>query len=181
MGDRIAVIADKRLQQVGTPEQLMTAPANLFVARFAGTPPMNLLTAQLRLSEGTYLADCDGFTLQIPARWNYYLRRAYKQTEIIVGIKPTSILPEPLFSRMESEPLAVFRAEIISLEPLFTETILHVKVGKGTSLTALYPQTEPLQLRRGQIVTLGIYEEQITLFDPVSEKALRNWLDERSA
>ena len=53
MGDRVAVMSDGELQQVDIPQRLYDSPANLFVAGFMGTPPMNLIQAQVQSQNGS--------------------------------------------------------------------------------------------------------------------------------
>ncbi len=89
MGHRIAVMKDGDLKQVGTPLELYEKPANLFVASFIGTPPMNFVTATL--SEGGSLLSASGFALPVPAA----LRPATRGKDgrkVIVGIRPENIL-----------------------------------------------------------------------------------------
>ena len=65
MADRIGVMAKGRLQQVGTPEQLLDEPRNMFVARFIGSPPMNLIPGQLATDGDEYRVEADGVRLPL--------------------------------------------------------------------------------------------------------------------
>ena len=65
LGDRIAVIAEGRLQQVGTPHELYHAPVNRFVAGFMGPPSMNFATVRLSVTEPVSVT-LDGVELEIP-------------------------------------------------------------------------------------------------------------------
>ena len=65
MGDRVAVMRDGVLQQVGAPQELYDRPANLFVAGFIGTPPMNLIEAGVTVNGGVSL-ELGGTTLPVP-------------------------------------------------------------------------------------------------------------------
>ncbi|WP_369241720.1 ABC transporter ATP-binding protein [Streptomyces sp. R21] len=84
LGDRVAVLDDGVLQQVGTPREVYAYPANVFVAGFIGSPPMNLLRLPLTL-DGT--AQLGGLFLPLP-RPALEAARAERLTEIVLGIRP---------------------------------------------------------------------------------------------
>src|ERR671932_48877 len=67
MGDRVAVMRDGVLQQVDEPQRVYDAPANLFVASFLGSPPMNLFEAELVREEGALACRVGDATIEIPA------------------------------------------------------------------------------------------------------------------
>src|SRR3954451_233629 len=77
MGDRIAVMSKGKLQQVGTPLEVYDRPANLFVAQFIGTPPMNLVRATV--SDGMLRAS----SFALPPPFPLEDGRA-----VVVGIRP---------------------------------------------------------------------------------------------
>ena len=176
LGDRVAVIANQRLQQIGTPEQLINTPENLFVARFAGTPPMNLFPAQLHWSDGKYTAWSGTFSLPLSQRWTRYLKH-YDYPDVIVGLKPAALVPEWLFEQVESAPLTVVAAEVLTIEPLFAEVVMTVKIGAQTELTSVFQESEGWLPRVGEIIQFGIYDQSLCLFDPTTEKALKPWFD----
>jgi multiple sugar transport system ATP-binding protein len=87
MGTRVAVLRDGRLQQCATPEELYERPANVFVAGFMGSPPMNLLTLPLN---GGRAIDLGGASVEPPEA----VRAAAAQgglSEVVVGIRPEHI------------------------------------------------------------------------------------------
>ena len=102
MGDRVAVMNEGRLQQIETPNDLYTRPANVFVAGFIGSPPMNLHEA--RIDSG--VAVLHGFPIQLPretiarAGWG-------DETTVVVGFRPeaTELVgdSEPGFSAIVEE------------------------------------------------------------------------------
>src|SRR2546428_2303992 len=67
MGHRVAVMRDGELQQVDTPQRLYDAPANLFVASFVGSPPMNLFEAVVEPDHSTLVCRIGGTGLELPA------------------------------------------------------------------------------------------------------------------
>jgi multiple sugar transport system ATP-binding protein len=84
LGDRVAVLRDGVLQQVDTPQNLYNDPANLFVAAFIGSPPMNLVEAQVTGDAVSFA----GFT--VPIRPTPALRR-FDGRSVILGIRPSDI------------------------------------------------------------------------------------------
>src|SRR5207249_8918808 len=85
LADRIAVLDRGRLLQLGTPDELYNRPVSLFVAQFIGSPPMNILAAQVR--DGALVAE---------GVWRLPLRRHVDAADVSVGIRPEAIaLSEP--------------------------------------------------------------------------------------
>jgi len=88
MAHRIAVMADGRLQQVGTPEEVYAAPANLFVAGFIGTPPMNILEGQLDSDDGQPVVVAGDLRLPIAATSG---DRVESGRKVEIGIRPEQL------------------------------------------------------------------------------------------
>jgi sn-glycerol 3-phosphate transport system ATP-binding protein len=115
LGDRIAVMADGRIQQLGVPEDLYDRPANLFVAGFIGSPPMNLVPGVVRsgvLSAGSVAMPCPG----VPDR------------EVVLGVRP-----ERLFPGGAGDPRPGLDMVVDVVEPLGSEVIVHGSVAGGAS------------------------------------------------
>jgi multiple sugar transport system ATP-binding protein len=88
MGDRVAVLKDGSLLQVGTPTELYDNPASVFVAGFIGSPTMNLVPGQLTGSPGQLKVSCLGITFALP----WALRqRAAGSRDVLVGIRPDDL------------------------------------------------------------------------------------------
>ena len=83
LGDRVAVLRDGVLQQVDTPQNLYTHPANLFVAAFMGSPPMNLVEATIDGGALTF----GGFDIPFADG----ALAGYGQETVIVGIRPADM------------------------------------------------------------------------------------------
>jgi multiple sugar transport system ATP-binding protein len=90
MADRIAVMSAGRLQQVGTPQEVYDAPANLFVAQFIGTPPMNTLPGTIRATDGgTPAVDVGGGHVPVPPG----LRASLDDGRpVVVGVRPEHLV-----------------------------------------------------------------------------------------
>jgi multiple sugar transport system ATP-binding protein len=89
MADRIAVMSTGRLQQVGTPQEVYDAPANLFVAQFIGTPPMNTLPGTVTTARGTLAVDVGGGHLPVPPGLGASLDDG---RPVVVGVRPEHLV-----------------------------------------------------------------------------------------
>ena len=89
LGDRIVVMKDGDIQQVGTPQEVFNHPANLFVASFIGTPQMNFFKARLELESGDYAARLGTVSVVLPGESQVLLKnRPAVPSEVTIGIRP---------------------------------------------------------------------------------------------
>ena len=92
LGDRIVIMKDGFIQQVGTPQEVFEHPINVFVAGFIGTPQMNFFDAHLVKEGDTYCVNCSGTKVELPAQTQAKLReKNVPQQDIILGIRPEHI------------------------------------------------------------------------------------------
>jgi multiple sugar transport system ATP-binding protein len=126
LADRIAIMNDGVLQQVGTPTDVYQHPANLFVAQFIGSPVMNISQARLQgdgNSLGLAIGDGAG-TFRFPVELQRHLAEArYSQSDLTIGIRPEGVM----LARQEAEGFIPAEAHII--EPLGAYDIVDLKVG----------------------------------------------------
>ena len=94
MGDRIAIMHEGVLQQVGPPQDVYLRPANLFVARFIGTPPMNTVSGTVVEEDGSLFVDLAGGRLQLPPGHEAAVAAA-GTTAIVIGVRPEHLLLDP--------------------------------------------------------------------------------------
>jgi ABC-type sugar transport system ATPase subunit len=121
MGDRIAVMNQGRLEQVGTPEELYERPGNRFVAGFIGSPGMSFTRAEAqRDGDGVRLRG-DGLDLRLPGG-------AELPREVLVGVRPEHARPW----REDGELLGPIEGRVAYVEALGRETFLGVDAGRGT-------------------------------------------------
>jgi multiple sugar transport system ATP-binding protein len=123
LGDRVAVLNDGAIEQIGTPEKLYSEPANDFVAKFVGSPPMNLLKGVISRQEDRVFLDLDDKRLEIPHDQESSLT-GLQVGKYIIGIRPEHI------SIAAHETGFTIKTEIDAVEHLGRETILHLKVGQ---------------------------------------------------
>jgi multiple sugar transport system ATP-binding protein len=173
LGDRIAVLSDGKLQQLGPPQELYDRPTNVFVAGFIGSPPMNLLRASARdgrVSAGDFVLE----------------RAGLPDGALIVGLRPEALRPA-----VDGMPSIDFRVDVV--EPLGDELIVHgslaaeliaassdaefadgaLPVSNGTSVEAvarLDPHDRPAE---GSVIRLGIEPQDVHVFDAQTGVAIR--------
>ena len=163
MGDRIAILKDGDLQQVGTPLEVYASPANMFVASFIGTPPMNLLQAQV--ASGGDVLEGKGFKLPVAGRLRP-LVASRGGDAVVVGIRPETIFASAGEVGGESAAMSV-QVEVV--EPLGHENIVHAKVGDEFLTATMEPQGSP---EVGQAADFYVGLDGLHLFDAKSEANL---------
>ncbi len=164
MGQRVAVLKDGDLKQVGTPMELYDRPANLFVASFIGTPPMNFIAATIA-NDGGQLA-AGRFTLPVPASLRQ-VTAGHVGRRVMVGVRPENIREAGNEAHRETAALSV-AVEIA--EPLGNEVIVHGRVGDDLLVTKLPPHRVPAP---GETIDLVVDLETLHLFDAETELRLR--------
>jgi multiple sugar transport system ATP-binding protein len=87
MGTKVAVLDDGRLQQLGPPQEVYERPANVFVARFIGSPPMNTVGGAVIDRDGLRLLELPGFEVELPAPLAAALEVG-DRAEVVVGVRP---------------------------------------------------------------------------------------------
>jgi multiple sugar transport system ATP-binding protein len=151
MGHRIAVMNAGKIQQIGRPLEVYERPENLFVAKFIGTPPMNILKMRVKESR------LEGNGISLP------VRQSLSAGEVYVGIRP-----EDLHEANGNVP-AVITAQVELVEPLGHEVIVHSKAGKETLVAVFGPRQLP---RVGDTIRFSVDPDKLHLFDATSEERL---------
>ena len=163
MGDRIAILKDGDLQQVGSPLAVYREPANMFVASFIGTPPMNLVPA--RIVDGGLGIEGKTFKLAVPEQWRGRLA-GEEGREVVVGIRPEHLFASPDSVAGEKGSLEV-QVEVV--EPLGHENIVHGKLGEEFITATMDPQLSPSV---GDQATMTVELAGLHLFDAKTEESL---------
>jgi len=160
MGDRIAVMSEGVLQQVGPPPELYERPVNKFVAAFIGSPAMNFATAHAeegKLKMGSHLLHLTGKRAKIAEERNG------KQLE--VGFRPEDLE----VANGGVEGAVRFPAKVDVVEYLGNQELLHADV-EGNEIVALVASDRKVQV--GDNVDFIIPAEKLHLFDPETEESL---------
>jgi multiple sugar transport system ATP-binding protein len=138
MANRIAIMKDGLIEQVGTPHDVFAKPANVFVASFIGTPQMNLVEADLRsFGNGKASVTLAGNDLEIAADPAVSRLKASKVT---VGIRPRAFTAVPDKS---GETIAA-QAELI--EPMGAETLIHARTTAGGDIRVVVPRDKRVKV-----------------------------------
>ncbi len=162
LGDRIAVMSNGQLQQLGAPQDLYDAPANLFVAGFIGSPPMNIVRARCeagRVTAGDLLLD---------------LARA-PEGDVAIGMRPETLV-------LAADGLPSFELLVDVVEPLGDEVLVHGSTAGASVETGAEEEEIPMMLEGsrapitarfepgvrftpGERVRLGVKPDRVHLFD----------------
>ena len=153
MGERIAVMSEGLLQQVGTPQELYDTPGNRFVAGFIGSPAMNFIGAARRRPAGAELADGS----DDPDPRGLPRRPADAGDKVIAGFRP-----EHLELADVPGPSATLQGTADVVEYLGNEELLHVTVD-GREIVAIVDSSH--RVRPGDVVQLRLPGEKLHLFD----------------
>ncbi|MCD6369614.1 MAG: ABC transporter ATP-binding protein [Thermoproteales archaeon] len=159
MADRIAVLNEGKLQQYGEPNELYNKPANVFVAGFIGSPPMNFIEGSLVEREEEIVVDFGPFSLKLLADIATILRNQGASGEIIFGVRPEDVI----IGEGEIE------GEVYVVEPLGKDVIVHVNVGDKTMIRALTSTDKAPKM--GEKIKLGFNMDKIHIFDKKTSKA----------
>ncbi|NJR25189.1 MAG: ATP-binding cassette domain-containing protein [Richelia sp. CSU_2_1] len=161
MGDRIAVMNAGQLQQVAAPLELYRNPANLFVAEFIGSPPMNFLQVQFT---APLLISHPQFRFTLPDVWARSLQQ-YDGRSLILGIRPEHLSIHPPATKNLSVQVDV-------VEALGHETYLWVSLTDAPAIRMQVRVGPDRTVRVGEEIWLAISPEKIHLFDPDTELAI---------
>jgi len=159
MGHRITVMRAGKIQQVGTPAEVYQHPANVFVAQFIGTPPMNLVAATVTDSG----LQTSSFPLPIPARLRGSLQAGQK---VSLGIRP-----ETIASRIDAVrgTAAAVEAVVDVVEPIGHESIVYATAGSERLVAIFDPHETP---HAGERITMVIDADAMHVFDAATELAI---------
>ncbi|MFD2112213.1 ABC transporter ATP-binding protein [Thiorhodococcus fuscus] len=179
LGDRVAILRAGEVQQVATPRALYSAPANLFVAGFIGTPPMNLLPA--RIGDDRLFVATAEISLTLDERAAIDLPNG----PLIVGIRPESLVPVD-----DAEAASSLRGTVDLVEWLGSELFVHLELGmaglespaalvaagvtSSAGVQRLIVRLDPdASFERGQALRLGVPLFSLHLFHPETGDQVR--------
>jgi multiple sugar transport system ATP-binding protein len=157
MADRIVVMQDGRIEQIGSPLELYDRPDNLFVAQFIGSPAMNVVTGTLRKEGASTWVDAEG-----GVRWPVEAAAAVDGQSVVYGVRPEHL---SLGNGANTVP-----AEVIVVEPTGAETELLLKAGETQVTIVVHGRTA---VKPGERVGLAVEAGAVHLFDPSSGRSLR--------
>jgi multiple sugar transport system ATP-binding protein len=160
MGDRIAVMSNGLLQQIGKPPELYDKPVNLFVAAFIGSPAMNF--ARARAQNGDVVLG----TVKLDAAGPVGTAVTERKSEVVVGFRPEDL---ELANGQPGDGAVRIPARVDVVEYLGNLELLHADA-EGTEIVALVPSAK--RCAPGDKVEFSISPEKLHLFDPQTEGRL---------
>ncbi|GLK88633.1 ABC transporter ATP-binding protein [Pseudomonas turukhanskensis] len=163
LGDKVAVMKDGIVQQFGTPQQIYNDPANLFVASFIGSPPMNFIPLRLQRRDGRLLAllDSGQARCELPLAMQ---DEGLENREVILGIRPEQI---NLATAGANLPSILTEVEVI--EPTGPDTLVFVNLNQTKVCCRLAPDMAP---KVGETLELQFDPDKVLLFDAKSGERL---------
>jgi multiple sugar transport system ATP-binding protein len=162
MADKIAIMNQGVIEQLGAPQEIYERPASVFVADFMGSPAMNFLPVNAALARGATTLPLGDIALNIPA-----VADDVSQRPLLYGVRPEHI-------RLSAD--AALRAEVVGVEYLGNCQIVTLNTAAGGTLRAkVGVQTRAV---RGDQVGLELDGSEMTLFDQASGRAIRTARDD---
>ena len=146
LGDSITVLREGEVQQTGTPYEIYNAPVNLFVARFIGTPPMNILDMEL-------INEADKKIERI---------EKLKNRNLIAGLRPEDVKIVP-------KDEGILKGRLKMIGPVGSESLLYLSIG-GKEIMAKIP--ERTSFSEGDSIGINFDENKLLLFDKDKEKRI---------
>lgn len=167
MGDRIVVMKDGFIQQVGAPLDIYDRPDNMFVAGFIGSPAMNFVPAVVKTEGDHYYLDCDAFALKVPAG-KFEGIDAYRDRKVIMGIRPEDIEDRDFAPNAPEDRVVGCRVDVT--EPMGSEVYLYFTAGPHSLVARVNAHSKA---EDGQPHSVVIDVDKAHLFDPSTEAAIR--------
>jgi multiple sugar transport system ATP-binding protein len=162
MADKIAIMNQGVIEQLGAPQEIYERPASVFVADFMGSPSMNFIPTQTALARGATSINLGPVALGMPAVCEDVSQRA-----LLYGVRPEHI-------RLSTD--APLRAEVVGVEYLGNCQIITLNTAQGSMLRAKVDVQ--VQALRGDQVGLEFNSAEMTLFDQGSGRAIRTARDD---
>ena len=172
LGDRIVIMKDGFIQQVGTPQEVFDTPKNLFVAGFIGAPQMNFIPAKLNADGGKYSVDVLGTRVAVDgAKGDILVKKAAASQDVILGVRPehTTVCFDKTENAIEST--------ILVNEMMGSELHLHVTTDGENKIILRLPTIDLTEEQRASLVYgnklyFTFASKVIHLFDPQTEESL---------
>ena len=172
LGDRIVIMKDGVIMQVGTPSEVFDTPSNLFVAEFIGAPKMNTFKTRLTCEDGKYYVNPFGSKLEVTGEKGLKLAENHvSNKEVILGVRP-----EHMVLRKEASEDAIKCVFQVN-EMMGSELHLHVLTNDGTKLIVRVPTVnltheEVRTLSNGETIYVSFEGKVMHFFDVETEQSL---------
>src|ERR1700737_1290675 len=161
LGDRIVILNEGRIQQIGTPDDVYFFPAHTDVAKLFGDPEINLIEASIRNRDALTLQMLgENISVTIPDQVASTIRQSGRE-KVLVGFPPAGGETRDDINRKDNFPAVIY-----SFEPLGTKSILSLDAADGTRVRSLVDGRERFEIdRRTQFF---IHPDHMIFFDPLT-------------
>ena len=164
LADRIIIMKDGYIEQIGSPIEVFSKPANVFVATFIGSPPMNIFSAEIINSNNNIKIKLDD---------NLYFdctedqkNKLQNKKNIFLGIRAEDIMP---VDNNTNTSFWSFKRNVDIVEPLGTETQLFITINDKEIISRMY---NPYEVNVGDELTFQVDPSKVHFFDKETEKAI---------
>lgn len=167
MADRIAVMNNGIICQIGTPLEIFNHPQNEFVAGFIGSPPMNFLDCRFRVKDGRYAIDVEKFAYFIPNHIGDEIEKASRLKEgwVRLGVRPgdVNLFPQKMHNALGGK--------VILVEPVGESIIYHIEIAEKLGILAEVPAEADIRAE-GERIGVKFDPEKLHFFHPETGQAL---------
>lgn len=164
LADRIVILKDGYIQQVGSPIEVFEKPANVFVAQFIGNPPMNIVEGKCTTVDGRPSLAAKNLVLPLP---DDTYQNIADGTQVLIGIRPDAIKARDVEHRIRQEWRK--EAEVNVAEILGGQSLLELNIGDNRFIAEVEGR---MKLHPGDRVNIGFELDRVVLFDPKTTEAL---------
>jgi multiple sugar transport system ATP-binding protein len=170
LGERIAVMKEGEIKQLGSPQELYDLPADLYVAGFIGSPSMNFIPCTLDEVDGAAVVTLNNGKEDQVIRLGQITpaQRTFVGKPVILGIRPEQ-LTDPATAHNDTPKMQSLTGTITITEPTGPDTLVTVTMNGVKTVARCHPRAAGTA---GQSVQLSLDTSKSLLFDPVSEKRL---------
>lgn len=166
LGDRIVVLKDGDIKQIGTPMELYHKPENIFVAGFIGSPPINFIKGKIIKDNAIWFyQESSGLKVDLSKVNNESIHK-YVDKAVVMGIRPENIRSGPATNGNSYHKQA---AEVIALEQMGNEVLVYAQLGGKQLIARFSPEAE---VKINAATTLHFNLEKVQFFDPETEAVI---------
>ncbi|NUM33555.1 MAG: sn-glycerol-3-phosphate ABC transporter ATP-binding protein UgpC [Candidatus Brocadiae bacterium] len=166
LADRIVVMKDGFIQQIGTPLELYEKPANAFVGGFIGSPSMNQIAAKVGTEKGQIVLQGQDFLVSLSGEKAKALE-SHKGEDVLMGIRPQNIHPQP-----DAQGKVAVLREVEVIEPMGTESYIYFTMSKDADRTWVARCDGMPQVQEGQKAAMVFDIDKVHIFSKDGSKRL---------
>ena len=165
LADRIIIMKDGYIEQIGSPIEVFNNPINVFVATFIGSPPMNILEVDIIKKDGKIYFELDQDVLMPCPESKASLLS--QKNQVMIGIRSEDISPS---NSNTSDEFWCFEKNIDLAEPLGTENQLFIKLKNKEIISRMY---NPREIKIGEQINFAVNLNKIHIFDNETKKIIK--------